>query len=87
MTLKLYKVSEVCDIAQLQPYVLKSWEKEFLTFIHNQKQELYDELNDKKDMSDDITKKIEAAIKEFQAQYASGATKGKKKPAREPVAV
>src|SRR5215813_14420143 len=29
MTPKLYKVSEVCDIAQLQPYVLKSWEKEF----------------------------------------------------------
>lgn len=29
MTPKLYKVAEVCDIAQLQPYVLKSWEKEF----------------------------------------------------------
>jgi DNA-binding transcriptional MerR regulator len=29
MTLRLYKVAEVCEIAQLQPYVLKSWEKEF----------------------------------------------------------
>ena len=29
MTPKLYKVAEVCDIAQLQPYVLRSWEKEF----------------------------------------------------------
>jgi DNA-binding transcriptional MerR regulator len=29
MTPKLYKVAEVCEIAQLQPYVLKSWEKEF----------------------------------------------------------
>ena len=29
MALKLYKVSEVCEIAQVQAYVLKSWEKEF----------------------------------------------------------
>lgn len=29
MTLKLFKVAEVCGIAQLQPYVLRSWEKEF----------------------------------------------------------
>mgnify|MGYP006170965305 CR=1 FL=1 len=29
MTPKLYKAAEVCEIAQLQPYVLRSWEKEF----------------------------------------------------------
>jgi DNA-binding transcriptional MerR regulator len=29
MTLKLFKVAEVCGLAQLQPYVLRSWEKEF----------------------------------------------------------
>lgn len=29
MTLKLYKAGEVCEIAQLQSYVLRSWEKEF----------------------------------------------------------
>src|ERR1051326_5822224 len=29
MAPKLYKAAEVCDIAQLQPYVLRSWEKEF----------------------------------------------------------
>ena len=29
MTAKLYKATEVCDMAQLQPYVLRSWEKEF----------------------------------------------------------
>src|SRR5687767_14067502 len=29
MAPKLYKASEVCDVAQLQPYVLRSWEKEF----------------------------------------------------------
>lgn len=29
MSPKLYKAAEVCDLAQLQPYVLRSWEKEF----------------------------------------------------------
>lgn len=29
MTPKLYKAADVCGIAQLQPYVLRSWEKEF----------------------------------------------------------
>ena len=26
---KLYKAAEVCEITELQPYVLRSWEKEF----------------------------------------------------------
>jgi DNA-binding transcriptional MerR regulator len=29
MTQKWYKATDVCDMAQLQPYVLRSWEKEF----------------------------------------------------------
>jgi DNA-binding transcriptional MerR regulator len=29
MSPKLYKAAEVCEIAQLQPFVLRSWEKEF----------------------------------------------------------
>jgi DNA-binding transcriptional MerR regulator len=29
MTQKWYKAADVCDMAQLQPYVLRSWEKEF----------------------------------------------------------
>lgn len=29
MAPKLYKATEVCEIAQLQPFVLRSWEKEF----------------------------------------------------------
>src|SRR5687767_15360721 len=29
MAPKLYKAAEVCDVAQLQSYVLRSWEKEF----------------------------------------------------------
>jgi DNA-binding transcriptional MerR regulator len=29
MTVKLYRAVDVCELAQLQPYVLRSWEKEF----------------------------------------------------------
>jgi DNA-binding transcriptional MerR regulator len=29
MTLKLFRAMEVCELAQLQPYVLRSWENEF----------------------------------------------------------
>ena len=29
MAAKVYKAAEVCDRAQVQPYVLRSWEKEF----------------------------------------------------------
>jgi DNA-binding transcriptional MerR regulator len=29
MTPKLFKAADVCEMAQLQPYVLRSWEKEF----------------------------------------------------------
>lgn len=29
MTAKLYKAADVCVLAQVQPYVLRSWEKEF----------------------------------------------------------
>ena len=29
MTPKVYKAGEVCELVQVQPYVLRSWEKEF----------------------------------------------------------
>ena len=29
MTPKLYKAGDVCELLQVQPYVLRSWEKEF----------------------------------------------------------
>ena len=29
MSAKLYKAGEVCELLQVQPYVLRSWEKEF----------------------------------------------------------
>jgi F-type H+-transporting ATPase subunit alpha len=68
---------------------VQTWEKHFITFIHNQKPEIWDALNEKKDLPDDLMKKIESAIKEFQAQYASGETAKKKPeaPKRKPVTV
>ena len=32
MTPKLFRAADVCEMAQLQPYVLRSWEKEFPGF-------------------------------------------------------
>jgi F-type H+-transporting ATPase subunit alpha len=68
---------------------VQDWEKQFLTFIHNQKQEIWDEVEQKRDLSDDLVQKIESAIKEFQSQYAHGGAEQKKteKREREPVAV
>jgi F-type H+-transporting ATPase subunit alpha len=65
---------------------VQAWEKQFLTFIHQQKQELWDELNTKKDLSDDLVQKVEAAIKQFQTQFAAGGAKNAAEK-REPVAV
>jgi F-type H+-transporting ATPase subunit alpha len=68
---------------------VQAWETQFLTFIHNQKQEIWDEIDKKKDLSDDLIQRIESAIKEFQSQYAHGGTEKKKaeQREREPVAV
>jgi F-type H+-transporting ATPase subunit alpha len=61
---------------------VRAWERDFLKFIHNQKPEIWDELNTKRDMSDELIKTIEGALKEFQAQYASGETKKPKQESR-----
>jgi F-type H+-transporting ATPase subunit alpha len=67
---------------------VRRWEKQFLTFIHHQKAEVLEELNQKKDMTDDIARKIDVAIKEFKAQFASGeAPETEKKTEREREAV
>jgi F-type H+/Na+-transporting ATPase subunit alpha len=66
---------------------VQAWEKAFLTFVHDQKQEIWNELSEKRDMTDELTKQVEAAIKEFHTQYASGQSKKKKSPERQPVAV
>ena len=51
---------------------VKEWEKHFLTFMLNQKPEIREALVKTKDLTDDLSKKIELAIAEFQAQFASG---------------
>jgi F-type H+-transporting ATPase subunit alpha len=48
---------------------VQEWEKSFLTFMRDQKPEIRRALEDKKDLTDDITKMIEAAIKEFNSQH------------------
>ena len=54
---------------------VQDWEKQFLVFIHDQKPEIYNGLKEKKDLTDEITAQIEAAIKEFHTQFAAGKTK------------
>jgi F-type H+-transporting ATPase subunit alpha len=51
-----------------------AWEREFLTFMHDQKPEVRKVLTERKSMDDDIVEMIEAAIKDFQGQWnAKGA--------------
>jgi F-type H+-transporting ATPase subunit alpha len=47
------------------------WEKDFLTFIHEQKSEIYDKIAQTKKLEDDTAAALEAAIAEFQKQFAS----------------
>jgi F-type H+-transporting ATPase subunit alpha len=65
---------------------VQQWEKQFLTFMLNQKPEIREALVTKKELTDDLTKQIEAAIAEFQAQYAAGGAK-EAAPSREREAV
>jgi F-type H+/Na+-transporting ATPase subunit alpha len=48
---------------------VRVWEKQFLTFIHNQKPEIWEGMNTKKDLTDELTQQVESAIKEFQTQF------------------
>jgi hypothetical protein len=55
--------------------------------MHNQKPEIWDALESKKELTDDITRQLESAIKEFQTQYAHGGAAAAEEPEREAVAV
>jgi F-type H+-transporting ATPase subunit alpha len=65
---------------------VQEWEKQYLEFTHNQKREVWDELNAKKDLTDDLVQKIDASLKEFNLQYAAGKTKAADSRTRETVA-
>src|SRR6185437_11204200 len=45
------------------------WEKGFLTFIHEQKSEIYKKIEDTKKLDDDTAAALEAAIVDFQKQF------------------
>jgi len=45
------------------------WESKFLVFIRDQKAELRQELDEKKDLDDGLIAKIDAAIEQFHKQY------------------
>ena len=47
------------------------WESEFITFMHDQKSEVRQMILDGGDLTDEVTAAIEAAIAEFQAQFAN----------------
>ncbi|HXT59719.1 MAG TPA: F0F1 ATP synthase subunit alpha [Pirellulales bacterium] len=46
------------------------WEKGFLTFIHEQKSEIYKKIEDTKKLDDDTAAALEAAIVDFQKQFS-----------------
>jgi F-type H+/Na+-transporting ATPase subunit alpha len=64
-----------------------AWEKGYLEFMLNQRPEIREELATKKDLSESLIQQIEAAIAEYQGQYAAGSAGVGKKKEREAVAV
>ncbi len=51
------------------------WESEFLEFIHSQKQDLWDGLNEARDMTSDIESRIQGAIDEFNQSFSRRSAK------------
>jgi F-type H+-transporting ATPase subunit alpha len=50
---------------------VREWEKEYHDFIKTRKKDLWDKLNDRKQLDDDSMKEIQDAIGEFQTQYTA----------------
>ena len=55
--------------------------------MQSQRSEIRDKIVEKKELTDDTIKQLEAAIAEFQRQFAAGKPATEKKVEREPVAV
>jgi F-type H+-transporting ATPase subunit alpha len=51
------------------------WEKEFLDFMREQKSEIRSKIMESKDLSDDTEKLLDAAIGDFQKQWAAARAK------------
>lgn len=48
---------------------IRTWEERFLEFIHREKQPLWEELDQRKDLTPELNQRIEAAIREFNEQF------------------
>ena len=54
-----------------RPLKFSAWEKAYLTFMRDQKPEIRKAIEESKDLTEDTTKAIEAAIAEFKHQYTA----------------
>ena len=54
---------------------VQQWEAKFIQFMKDQKPEIRETLASTKDLTDELTQKVEGAIAEFQSQYKSTMTK------------
>ncbi len=48
---------------------VQKWEREFIQWVKSAKADLVAELDDKKELTDDITSRLTSAIKEFNAGF------------------
>ncbi|MEX2171137.1 MAG: F0F1 ATP synthase subunit alpha [Pirellulales bacterium] len=60
---------------------VQQWEAKFIQFMKDQKSEIRETLSSTKDLTDELTQKVEGAIAEFQSQYKSTMTKAEPKMA------
>ena len=51
------------------------WEREFLDHVHRRQQTLWDQINEKHDLSDELDQQIRAALTEFNQQYLAAAAR------------
>jgi F-type H+-transporting ATPase subunit alpha len=66
---------------------VQAWEKQFVTFMNNQKPEVRAALAEKFELTDDLARQFDASIAEFQTQFASGVAAKLATQEREPVTV
>jgi F-type H+-transporting ATPase subunit alpha len=53
---------------------VREWERQFVDYIHRSKQDLWNQLQEKKDITEDLEKAMRAAIDDFNRMYlAAGA--------------
>ncbi|MFO0913811.1 MAG: F0F1 ATP synthase subunit alpha [Pirellulales bacterium] len=48
---------------------VRRWEQEFLSFVHTSHQDLWDSLNEKKELTDDLVAKVREIIGQFQVRF------------------